>query len=307
MVVSHVGFNAGTATGSPTCTVSIEGVATTGFPDGAATFGGSAGTTATITSDTWVLTALGGSATIPRGSIFCVKIAYASGTSQVIRHVGSIVLNVMCSLPYRVINTGTPTRAIMQDYIPLVALGSSSTVFYQLTNALPLTATAAGGFNNTNSAKRGLRFVIPMDCRAAGIRWFNTSSTGNYNIVLYDDAGAELSSSSTAIDGDHNANGTFGSINAHFDNPVTLAAGTAYRIAIEPSSTTNVNVQTFTLPSSDYFSGTPAGGTAVYTTFATATWTDSTTQLPMMDLIIDQLDDGAGGGGGGSGQRVISG
>lgn len=308
MVVSHVGFRAGTATGSPTCTVSIEGADATGLPDGAATFGGSAGTTATISSNTWVLTALGGAATIPKGSIFFVKIAYASGTSQVIQHLGTWVLPIVSALPYRVINTGTPTKSVLSDNTPMVALGSSSTAFYQIPGAIPLNAVTAGGFNNTNSAKRGLRFVPPMNCRAVGIRWYNTNSTGNYNIVLFNDAGTELSSSSTAVDGDHNAAGTFGHISAFFDNTVTLTAGTAYRIAVEPSSATNVNVSTMTLPSSDYFSATPAGGTAVYATFDTATWTDSTTQLPVMDLIIDQVDDGAGsGGGGGGGQRVISG
>jgi hypothetical protein len=307
MVVSHVGFRAGTATGSPTCTVGIETVDATGFPAGAAGFGSTNGTTATISSNTWVLTALGGSATISKGSIFCVKIAYASGTSQVVQQCNSVVLAAAYSLPYRIINTGTPTRSVIDAHIPLVALGSSSTAFYQIPGVIPMTAFSAGGFNNTNSAKRGLRFVPPMDCRAAGVRWYNTNSTGDYNIVLYDDAGTELSSSSTAVDGDHNGAGTFGAINAHFDNAVTLAAGTAYRIAVEPTSATNVNVSTITLPSSDYFSATPAGTTAVYATFATATWTDSTTQLPLMDLIIDQVDDGTGSGSGGGGQRVISG
>jgi len=298
MVVSHVGFRAGTVAGSPTCTVSIETVDATGFPAGSAGFGSTNGTTATISSDTWVLTALGASATISKGSIFCVKITYASGTSVIIQQLNSVSLTMNYALPYRVINTGTPTRSVIDAFIVPIALGSSSTTFYQLLGALPLTAFSSGAFNNTNSAKRGLRFVPPMNCRAIGIRWYNGNSTGNFNAVLYNDAGTELSSSSTAVDGDHNAAGTFGSANVHFDSTVTLTAGTAYRIAIEPSSATNVNVSTFTLPSSSYFSATPAGGTAVYATFATATWTDSTTQLPQMDLIIDQVDDGAGGGGG---------
>jgi hypothetical protein len=89
-----------------------------------------------------------------------------------------------------------------------------------------------------------------------------------------------------------------GTETVYFDNTVSLSAGTTYRIAIEPSSATNVNVSTQTLATVDYRGGTPAKLTAHYTTFATATWDDTNTSvLPLMDLIIDQVDDGAGTGG----------
>jgi hypothetical protein len=42
----------------------------------------------------------------------------------------------------------------------------------------------------------------------------------------------------------------------------------------------------------------PAGTTAHYTTFASAAWDDTNTSLlPLMELIIDQVDDGNGTGG----------
>jgi len=296
MVISHVMFRAGTVAGSPTATVSIEALDASGLPTGSAGFGSTNGTTATISSNTTVLTALGGSATISKGTAFCVKITYASGTSIITQSLASLVFPCYTTMPYRITNvTGSAVRTVISN-APIMALGSSSTAFYNVLGMLPGTY-ATGAFNNTNSAKRGLRFVPPMPCRAVGIRWLNGANAGDYNAVLYNDAGTELSSSSTAFDGDNHLSSNNAAMIVYFDNAVTLAAGTAYRIAIEPTTATNANVSTLTLPSSDYYGATPAGTAATYASFATATWTDSTTQIPLMDVILDQLDDGVSSGG----------
>lgn len=300
MVVSHIMFRAGTVAGSPTCTVGIETVDASGIPAGSAGFGSANGTTATISSNTTVLTALGASATIPRGSLFAVKITYASGTSVISQVMGTYASPYNTNIPYSVTNvSGSPVKAIV-SYVPIIALGSSSTVFYNLPQAMPLTAYTGGGFNNTNSAKRGLKFTPPMRCRAIGVRWFNSTGAGDFNAGIYtgDASGTELSSSSTAFDGDAGSASANGSVTVYFDNAVTLTAGTAYRVAIEPTSATNCNVSTFTLPSSDYFTATPGGANSVYSALASSTWTDSTTQIPLMDVIIDQVDDGTGSGSG---------
>jgi hypothetical protein len=87
----------------------------------------------------------------------------------------------------------------------------------------------------------------------------------------------------------------------YFDAAATLTAGTAYRAVIEPTSATNCNITTATLPSADYRGAWPHGLNSVYCTYTTGggAWDDTaTTLLPFMDIIIDQLDDGAGSGGG---------
>jgi hypothetical protein len=113
-----------------------------------------------------------------------------------------------------------------------------------------------------------------------------------------DDAGNELNSSSTAVDGDTTAASTAGTINNFFDNTVAVTAGTTYRAVIEPTTATNVTVGTVTLPSASYRTASPAGTTSHYTTFTTAGgWVDTATdQIPAMDVILDQIDNGAGGG-----------
>ena len=308
MTVSHVGFRAGTASGSPTAEVRIETLDASGLPSGTLWATNTNGTTGTISSNTNVLQALTASASITKGKVFCVKILYASGTSVIVQHSASLVgFPINSGLPYMVINTGTPTKSNISNNAPTIALGSSSTTFYQVPGTWPIASVSGNTFNNTNSAKRGLRFTPPMNCRAIGLRWYNSAQIGDFNAVLYNDAGTELSSSSTAFDGDHNSVNNGGVIVVYFDNAVTLTAGTTYRIAIEPTTSTNVNITTVALPSADYRSASPAGTTAHYTTFATSSWTDTATDtVPLMEVVIDQIDNGAGSGGGG-GQRVFGG
>lgn len=297
MAITHIGCRIGTVAGSPTAEVRIETVDTSGLPSGTLWATNTNGTTGTITSDTNILQALTATANITKGQVFCVMVKYASGTSIIVQHT-SLENPSITNLPYRVVNTGTPTKAQLVASMPTIALGSSSTTFYQVPGTLPVASLTTNAFNNTNSAKRGLLFTPPMNCRAIGIKWHQNNNAGNFNAVLYDSGGTELSSSSTAYDGDHALSSTSGLSLVYFDNTVTLTAGTAYRIAIEPSSATNCNVSTIVLPSANYRGASPAGTTANYTTFATATWTDTATDtLPIMDVIIDQLDNGVGGGG----------
>jgi hypothetical protein len=308
MVVTHIGFRAGTATGSPECTVGIETVDTSGNPAGSAGFGSTNSASTAITAG-WTLIALGGTATIPKGSLFAIKIAFVSGTSQVIQHLTNVGAPSGTSLPYYVINTGAATKSVI-SHLPQLALGSSSTTFYYVPGIWGVDSYSTGTFANTNSPKRGLKFTPNFNCRAVGLRYYGATATGDYNIGLYtgDASGTELSSSSTAIEGAATPN-SHSSHSVYFDSPVTLTAGTAYRVAIEPTSATNCNVSVLAFPSSDYYSSSPAVSSAVatYSSLVSGTWTDSTTQIPFMDVLIDQIDDGAGTGGGGGGQRVISG
>ena len=294
MVVSHVYWRVNAATGSPTADTRIETVATDGTPSVTLWAANT-----NIVSGTLVvgglLNALTSSATISRGQMFAVKVVYNSGTSfEVGRHSGW--RNTTSSVPYTVTNvTGSAVKTAFSDG-QILALGSSATTFYPLEDAIAFTAVGGGTFNNTNSAARALRFQIPFPCRAIGAAIPEYSATGNFNLVLYNDAGTELSSSSTAFDGDANA------VSANtkmlfFDSPVTLAKDTWYRLAVEPSSATNCDFRTFTLPSADYRSGTFGGTNHHYATRASGTWTDTATnQVPLIDLLIDQLDDGSGVG-----------
>ena len=165
-----------------------------------------------------------------------------------------------------------------------------------------------GGFSNSVAgAKRGLRFTIPMNARIVGIRLSTQNSAGDYNVCIYDDAGSELSNSCTAYTGAVAPAAATGVNWTFLDNTVTVTAGTTYRAAIEPTSATNVRLDAFVLPSASYRGATPIGTTGHYTTFTTAGgWVDSATDtVPLMDILLDQVDNGTGAGT--SGGRIIGG
>ena len=305
MTVSHVGFRVSTANGSPTVEVRIETVDTsTGNPTGTLWGTNTNATSGTITANSNPLVALTASASITKGQLFCVKFVFASGTQIIIQSLGQNSVFSNSSLPYHVLNTGSVVKSQFANHTASIALGSSSTTFYQVPGTIPMSAVGGGTFNNTSSAKRGMRFTIPMNCRAVGAKLYLAISSGDYNAILMSDAGSELSSSSTAYAGNANAVNASGATYVYFDNAVTLTAGTTYRLVVEPSTTTNTSLSTFTLPSSSYQGAAPGAGAAMYTTF-NGSWTDSTTEVPVMDLLIDQVDNGSGSGGGG--QRVFGG
>ena len=288
MAITHVGWRCSTATGSPTGDIRIETVGTDGLPTGTlwATTTNKSGDTITTG---WNLMALTSTATITRGQFFAVKIAYASGTSFVNQRTAGPKV-ALSAVPYQVVNTGTPTKGALTTSICL-ALGSSATTFYSLDNCFAVTTSTNSTFDNTNGARRGLRFQVPFECRMAGIAWYNSNVAGDFNVTLYSDAGSELSSSTTAIEGDCSALATTLHMVALFDNPVTLTENTWYRAVVEPTqSGTNVSVSFDTLPSSSYRSAWPFGSNAHYTTYASSAWDDTgTDKLPIMDILIDQL------------------
>lgn len=296
MSVATVGFLVNTATGSPTVDIRVETVdPATGLPTGTLWAANTNLVTGAVPTG-WSLFTLTAAATITKGQIFAVKIAYASGTSLVTRSISNLGLGV--GLNYRVANTGTPTKAVSAGLGACMAIGSSSTAFYSVDMLIPVSSITNNTFNNTSSARRGLRFQVPFTCRCAGIRHWNSTSAGDFNAIIFDDAGNVLSSSTQAFEGDTLANLATSANNLFLTNPVILSPGTWYRAALEPSSATNITLYIITAPSANYLSGMPGGTNAHYTTYVASSWTDTATDVvPLMDILIDQLDDGAGSGG----------
>ena len=295
MTISHIGFRAGFGTGSPTADIRVETIdAATGLPSGTLWATDTNIVTGTLVNNTFSLFALTAPASIAAGQIFAIKIAYNSGTTLVISGISGTV--GARGLPYAVLNTGTPTKTALANM--LMVLGSSTTEFYTMRGLLPVNTITNANFNNTDGAKRCMRFRTPFPCRVRGILIPASAQTGDFNIRLEDDAGNELSSSSTAFEGNAQISTNAGSLILYFDNPVVLAKDTWYRAAVEPSSSTNVNFSFVAAPAADYLKAFPGGQNATYASFASGAWTDTTDQAALMDILIDQFDDGVSAGGG---------
>lgn len=302
MTISHVLWRPHAVSGSPTADVRIETVGATGLPSGTLWATNTNIVTGTLTA-AFRTDALTASASITKGQMFAVIFQYNSGTSFQARLL-STGAPLSKSIPYRVTNTGVPAKGLTA--LPIMALGSSSTAFYPVPGLFP-TIQASAAFNNTNSAARGNKFTVPFACRVIGLSFNSGANLGDYNIFLADSSGTELSSSSTAFDGDHaQASAGYQKI-MFFDNAVTVTAGTTVIGALEPSSATNSDEVTFDLSNANDRTAMP-GGTGVFrVTRTSGVWSDDTDSVTCMDLVIDQLDDGAGSGGGISRARAFGG
>jgi hypothetical protein len=295
MTVSHVAIRMSAATGSPTVIVRLESADASGNPSGTVL---GATNNATVTSGTLTtavtVLALGESATLVPGTNYFLKLIYNSGTSVATRLTNA---NVVHNLPYRVANvTGSAVKST-NPIVPWFALGSSSTSFYHLPNYWPMDAFSQSTFTNTNSAVRGNKCTMQFPCRIVGMQITGGTSLGDYNILLQDGSNNTLEGS--AIDGDHNvASSNLCKIHL-FDTPVVVAVGDVIRYGVEPTSATAVNYALATTFGTDYMSASPGGPNLMGSSRASGTWTDDTDGYYLMDLLVDQIDDGTGGGGGG--------
>jgi hypothetical protein len=297
MTISHFGFRPSTITASGTVDMRIETVGADGNPSGALWAANTNIAGDTLTTNTWYLGALTASASIAAGDMVAAVIAYNSGTSVQVGHwTGAVAAGFHGAQAYRVISTGG--SAAKNLGLGNAAIGSSATAFYHIPIILPGTTETDTNFASGSSPNRyGIRFKVPFACRLSGFS-FNTQLNGDFNAVLYSDAGASLQSQS--VDGDTYNDGEMGAIT--FDTPQTLTADTWYRATIEATEAgVNQEVQTITLPSADYIDATPWGSNAHLTTHNGAAWDDTNTDIiPLMSLLIDQIDDGEGDGGGGA-------
>ena len=74
-----------------------------------------------------------------------------------------------------------------------------------------------------------------------------------------------------------------------------MSADTTYRLAVKPTTATNVSLYSFSVNAAAIMAAF-VGGTQWYQSTRTdaGAWTDSTTNCPFIGLHLSQLDDGAG-------------
>jgi hypothetical protein len=297
LAITHFGIRPGTVTGTTPADLRIETVGADGLPSGTLWAANTNIVSANLTSNTWQLEALTATANIAKGEFFAAIAQFSSGTSYTLSQLSSFhpdPTGFFC----KVGNTGTPARVNATNASLGLALGSSSTTFYCLPGMVAFTVETDTNFNSSSSPNRyGIRFKVPFKCRFRGGS-FQSALTGDFTFAIYNDAGTLLGS--IAVDGDQYTGLWNGAV--VLDDDVTLEKATWYRMTVEATTATNQEVQTLTLPSTDYLSSNPWKENAHLTTWDGATWDDTaTTQVPLMHIIVDQIDDGTGTGSTGGG------
>ena len=174
--------------------------------------------------------------------------------------------------------------------------------------AITLTA-----FNSGSSPDEyALRFIPPFKCRVRGARvaLANGNADADCTMSLWDATGDTDAEALAQVVLDNDALSAVandGYVNAFFDTANTLTAGATYYLGIRADTANNRSIYTCATAGSGEPAGAikafPAESTELY--LATRTWTagtagawsTTTTTMPVIELLIDQVDDGSAAAG----------
>jgi hypothetical protein len=164
----------------------------------------------------------------------------------------------------------------------------------------PMGGASNLSFSSASSPdERGLKFRFPFPVTCSGA-FAMVDADGDFDIVLYDSNGTSVLASQS-FDKDVRGDASFGSAVARWDGQ-SLLKDTFYRVAIKPTTTTNIRVNPTLVqaPSAAALEAMDGGADIHYTHRVNAgAWTDVTDDRAPLGVHLTAFDDGAGGAGGG--------
>lgn len=294
--VAKVGFRTRTVTTGDTVDVRLETVSTAnGDPTGTLLGANSNGAQVIADGDdgTWFLTALTTPVAVTKGDIIAVVIVNGGGGGDLnIGHTTRWTVN----FPY--VDDFVGGAWTKDDEAPGCALEYNDGSYAHSPGVFPVSdISLTVNFNNTSDPDhRGLKFKLPFPFRIIGM-WFSGDLDGNADIKLYDSDGTTVLET-ISLDSDirYGTAGDFTLI--WFAGAYSLAKDVFYRVVLEPTSATGVDLDEFDVDAAAIMDSFPGGQNFHYTEKKDAGWTDTTTKRPFMGILLDGLDDGAGAGGG---------
>jgi hypothetical protein len=262
-------------------------------------------TTNTLTANGWNTTGnLSADRTVAFGEQVAVVFDYATFTAA-----DSVIISGVQNVPssananaltsVAVLFTGSWAAAMV---FPNVVLEFSDGTFGTLYGTLPvLTVTTVTWSNSAADDARGLEFSLPIPCKIDGL-WVYMSASGasaDFAVEVWDGTSV-MANGTVTIDADQTlATGSAKAMFVPFAAELTLAANTTYRATVRPTTANNISLLAYDL--NDAAHRVCYGGTA--TSYNTKTdggaWgAATTTRIPLIQVNISSLDDGAGGSGG---------
>lgn len=287
-------------------TFSFQDVNSSGEPDG--TPDQYRVVTAGLTSAAWLEsgvmddagTGSGNKRSVTRGDLLSVVMEFTSfAASDSIRWAIQSTLGSLVSLPYTALYTSSAWAK--QNIAPFLVLKYSDGTYENIYFGR---APAQTSFTNvtfstsTTPDEVALIFTPTVPISVAGA-WARVDLDGATDFVLYDtDGSTSLASRSFTSGPRGNANQNI--VYGLFATDVLLAAGSTYRMAVKPTSTTSITLRHYTVESSAILSGQHGGSAMHYSSRTDAgSWSEVTTRRPFIGLLINKFSDGTGGGSGG--------
>ena len=293
--ITAVGFLTGTVTVSDSVTVGIYTIDASGNATATAYGGMVGGVQASVASNTPYSVTLGTPCSATAGDVVAIVLSftsYVAGNFQCNGLGGSA--DARSSLPYTNNYNGTTWAKGRPWPVAWVSYGGT---YYYLAHVFPITAISSLSFNLNTAVtdEYSLTFTLAFACRVAGaMAW--VSGSGAFELTLYSGTTALQTYAINPAQSGANAGPSYFT----FPTPQVLAAATLYRLAIRPTTATSVTLQAFTLASAAAQDQMGGGQNFLLgKRLDLGAWlTDVTTQRPVMALLIDQVDSGAGGAAG---------
>lgn len=202
-----------------------------------------------------------------------------------------------CTLPASVLKTAS--WAATNTTIPNVVFEMSDGTFGAFAGPVfPISSLNSHTYNSGTAGadEYAAKITLPFACKCDGafVR-VNAGATGDFDIVLYDGTTVIASQS---IDGNEFA-GLPSRVLYVSWGEVSLASGTAYRLAVKPTTTNSVTVSSHDVAAAGHWVAMQGGTDICQSTRVDAgSWTDTATRRMLgFGLMLSSIHDGAGGGG----------
>jgi hypothetical protein len=298
------GFRYGARTGTPpTYRISLQGVDANGVPDGSIlasqTFTPPADTT---WNSTWQWVTFSASYAAARGSIYALVIDYSSGTIDASNNSSFTRFDAgyasgRPNVPYSVIDTSGSWSKSNTTQNPVYGVKSSSAVYGNPVQSVVSTTVSSSGH------RAALKFTLPSGiCSTFALNGFRViadpPATGNtWAAGLWDSAGNVIQA--ITIDADHQqVDAVQRCIQLFFDDtPVALSPGTDYYIGIERGGS-NCIFYSLGLAAANDALAYPLMASGLLSTWNGSAWSDDTTSVPLVELLLSDMTCSGGTTGG---------
>lgn len=260
----------------------------TGLPTGTLFGANTNGSILVNTSNAWLITTLTADATVAKNDLLAISLV-SPGTNaiQVNGGIGNPTVGTQ-NFPYPV-DGGTGTYVKTDAPASVFAVEYSDGSFAYIDGTQPIADRPTLTFNSGSTPdEQGLFFTAPIGMRAIGF-FARIDVDNDADVVLYDSASAVLAS--RTLDKDVRSSTGLGSWRELFASPITLVKDQVYRLALKPLSVGNVALHVFDYNSAGLLDQA-MGTQAFHFTSRTdaGAWAQTATRLPLMGLIVDQVD-----------------
>ncbi len=290
-----------TSTGAPTVTAAIKALDAAYDPT-ATNYGGSTPSLASpaLSTNTAYELALQGAAAAAAGDYVAALLELASGTQIDIRGVG---LDDNGSVGFPFADHFTAAWARTTGSCPPIAIKYDDGTYEYIGSNPAAPHLNAFAFNNGSAPnERARKLPVPFKGRASGL-WAMAVIAAAADLILYDGTTPlrtiAMASARRAGTGQAMYAEFFGQDKASYP---TLDSLGSYRVGLKPTSVSDVSLYYEQYVNNAVLGGLAGGITSHHSGRSGGAWDDATagynTIVPVMGVMIDQLDDGVGGGGG---------